>query len=332
MQWFTRISSGHFNRTTTVVLVLLPVIFAGILYGYLTLLPAPFPVKSLQVAVKDGNTNTGNTTQTKSDTDGDGLKDWEEILFHTDPKNPDTDGDGTKDGEEILLNRDPLKRGPNDLLAAARAMNQATSTAKEDPNLTKDIAHIFADQYMLLQIKNGPKYPIDMNSAAAQMAQYALLKAAKIPVRQYTEKDIILSADNSKEAIFQYLHQFDLAYTNTFATPSYQHMVIFTFSNAFKEKDFSLLAKLDKTIALYDIFAADLLALKVPSDFVSLHIEYLNALSREQGAVKKIRTGQTDTVMAMVGLRDFITINKEFGPIAAQYKALTLKEGVVAHK
>jgi hypothetical protein len=34
------------------------------------------------------------------DTDLDGLKDWEEALWGTDPKNPDTDGDGTADGRE----------------------------------------------------------------------------------------------------------------------------------------------------------------------------------------------------------------------------------------
>ncbi|MEK7541563.1 MAG: hypothetical protein AAB533_01815, partial [Patescibacteria group bacterium] len=43
------------------------------------------------------------------DQDADGLKDWEEGIFRTDPQNPDTDADGTPDGEEIKQNRDPLK-------------------------------------------------------------------------------------------------------------------------------------------------------------------------------------------------------------------------------
>src|SRR3989338_96932 len=52
------------------------------------------------------------------DADNDGLKDWEEELWGTDPKQPDTDGDKTPDGEEIRLGRDPLKPAPDDLLAA----------------------------------------------------------------------------------------------------------------------------------------------------------------------------------------------------------------------
>ncbi|GIV51966.1 MAG: hypothetical protein KatS3mg038_2487 [Candidatus Kapaibacterium sp.] len=45
------------------------------------------------------------------DTDGDGLKDGEEVkVYRTDPKNPDTDGDGLKDGAEVKQYKtDPLK-------------------------------------------------------------------------------------------------------------------------------------------------------------------------------------------------------------------------------
>ena len=47
----------------------------------------------------------------KSDTDGDGIADGDELEMRTDPLNPDTDGDGTIDGEDQL----PLDaQGSND--------------------------------------------------------------------------------------------------------------------------------------------------------------------------------------------------------------------------
>ena len=47
----------------------------------------------------------------KLDDDMDGLTNREEKLLGTDPKNPDTDGDGLKDGEEITnFKTDPLKK------------------------------------------------------------------------------------------------------------------------------------------------------------------------------------------------------------------------------
>ncbi len=52
----------------------------------------------------------------KKDSDNDGLKDWEEALWKTDPQNPDSDGDGTPDGEEVAEGRNPAVPGPNDSL------------------------------------------------------------------------------------------------------------------------------------------------------------------------------------------------------------------------
>src|SRR6266446_5591902 len=44
-----------------------------------------------------------------TDSDGDGLPDWYEIVIGTDPYNPDTDGDGITDGMEVLTYQtDPL--------------------------------------------------------------------------------------------------------------------------------------------------------------------------------------------------------------------------------
>ena len=60
------------------------------------------------------------------DSDNDGLPDWKENLYGTDPKKADTDRDGTNDADEIAQNRDPLKpntapRGqePNDKIDPA---------------------------------------------------------------------------------------------------------------------------------------------------------------------------------------------------------------------
>lgn len=43
------------------------------------------------------------------DSDSDGLKDWEESVYGTDPLNPDTDGDKYLDGEEVYSGHDPLR-------------------------------------------------------------------------------------------------------------------------------------------------------------------------------------------------------------------------------
>jgi len=47
------------------------------------------------------------------DTDGDGLSDFAEKIYRTDPHNPDTDGDGYLDGLEIKNGYDPLNSTPS---------------------------------------------------------------------------------------------------------------------------------------------------------------------------------------------------------------------------
>lgn len=52
----------------------------------------------------------------KSDVDADGLNDYLEIKFKTDPLNSDSDGDGYKDGEEIDNLHDPLSTSTKELI------------------------------------------------------------------------------------------------------------------------------------------------------------------------------------------------------------------------
>ena len=42
------------------------------------------------------------------DSDQDGLSDWQEVAYGTDPYNPDSDGDGLSDGWEVAHGTDPL--------------------------------------------------------------------------------------------------------------------------------------------------------------------------------------------------------------------------------
>lgn len=53
--------------------------------------------------------SVASSTIISRDTDGDGLHDWEEQLYGTDPRNTDTDGDKTSDGEEVRLERNPIR-------------------------------------------------------------------------------------------------------------------------------------------------------------------------------------------------------------------------------
>lgn len=81
------------------------------------------------VTLRDREVPVQTTEDFLSDTDNDGLKKWQENLWHTDPNNPDSDGDGTNDGVEVANNRDPLKRPPD---SRASVVSDTTSKGEID--------------------------------------------------------------------------------------------------------------------------------------------------------------------------------------------------------
>lgn len=74
------------------------------------------------------------------DSDSDGLYDWEEALYETDPKNRDSDGNGVSDGEQYESINKPLNVRLSDSVYAA--VNRLGDEAKSIPNpvdlLTKE--------------------------------------------------------------------------------------------------------------------------------------------------------------------------------------------------
>jgi len=96
------------------------IVFAVIWFQPDTTLPVSTP-----------KTETSETIPEKSvvgtlptDTDNDGIPDFEESLWGTDMNNPDSDGDGTRDGEEVLIGRDPSKAGPDDAVETPLLLNK----------------------------------------------------------------------------------------------------------------------------------------------------------------------------------------------------------------
>ncbi len=86
------------------------------------------------------------------DSDNDGLLDWEEKVYGTDPNNPDTDGDGTTDGEEIKQHRDPLVAGPNDGTGTQASGASALSNLTE--LLAQELSGVLNDPGVNLKLPN----------------------------------------------------------------------------------------------------------------------------------------------------------------------------------
>ncbi len=128
-----------------------------------------------------------------SDPDNDGLKNWEEEVYKTDPRDPDTDKDGYLDGEEVLSGYNPLIKAPNDAL-------ESTDTSIPRPlpsNLTDRLSQIISEK-----IQAGEIRPIsDPNTApdSALLNNEDILNEALFQIAEKAEKDFILPSISDSE-------------------------------------------------------------------------------------------------------------------------------------
>lgn len=125
------------------------------------------------------------------DTDGDGLKDWEEGIRGTDPNKADTDGDGTDDGVEIQDGRDPLVMGPND----KETTNETDENLlpKKKPTATDLFSREIFEKYLEAK-KNGLEIDAELEE---QIANMVLNKDYEGEITFFDPKNLKTTGDTS---------------------------------------------------------------------------------------------------------------------------------------
>ncbi len=146
------------------------------------------------------------------DSDHDGLKDWEETIYHTDPNNPDTDGDGISDGDEISQGHDPLKKGPDDKLVVTTEQQQdSTSDAylrlkslADQGNITQALIYQVIGKSGLSAFLN----PAQSKNTVADLEQYlsTIKPAPKFSEDAIPDDSLAITSDTSTNAIKTYFN------------------------------------------------------------------------------------------------------------------------------
>jgi hypothetical protein len=273
-----------------------------------------------------GNNKTETTSLTKAetqtkvqefmalDTDGDGMKDWEEALWKTDPKKTDTDGDGTSDNEEIILNRDPLKQNIN-------PANQEPSDKIDEKIITdnKKVADDFAklsetdkmgrmlfSQYLATKKADQALTESDI----AGIIQNTIAEMPDVSFKQYTLKNILISQGTSQEEIKKYAN--DLAevilvglFNDGFAKQDYDFYGIAEIENLMlimEETSDTMDTRqafndLEPIINKYDLLVKNLLIVSVPKDLANDHLNFVNAFELIHDNLLQIRMSENNIVV-----------------------------------
>lgn len=244
-------------------------------------------------------TSTQNSIY-EADTDGDGLKDWEEILWKTDPKKSDTDNDGTSDGEEVIAERDPLKAGPDDKIAAKieDLVKENKETEKKE-TLTISYAKQFLANYLLLKQQKGTLAEDDKSSLVDSIMQN--MEPLQVDDK-YEISNLKFSSGNS-DAAKKYGANMKKIFIEEKQDVVDDALVFELLINNLKNNEpyDGNIRDLKQSITTYDKLISEMLLLQIPNNVSQSHLKALNSLSNVKYALENMILAPTDPIRAVMG-------------------------------
>lgn len=252
----------------------------------------------------------GNLVQ--KDSDGDGLVDWEETLWKTDPKNRDTDGDGTTDGDEVKLKRNPLVPGPDDALPEDFLQKQAISD-NSDQTLTQTqlFTRDLVNTYLKLK-ETGQFTPENQTKLVDSFTEEAASRARKIETPAHTVDELFIEDAAGIIPVSQYAQKIEFALGNNL-TYSFAGKELALLKDILEKKDSRPVTVFGEAEKAYRNLASALLSMKVPRDIAATHVALINSALAIAKNFSDIQLSQTDPLQALISVKRYSEEAAVFG-------------------
>ena len=227
----------------------------------------------------------------RKDTDFDGVLDWEESLWGTDPTKKDTDEDGEADGAEIAQ------------MKADSGMNEGTdSTATAEENLTetdKFSRELFTTIVTLNQAGEVDEATAEKLSAALsdQITNYA-------PRKIFLASEIKIIEDNSAGAVEKYILKIGDIFRKYPADSSVID-ILQEFVGDGENDNVAALSELDPIVKQTSGAIDEMIKMNVPSELATLHLELVNTLERLMENLNDIQLFDIDPIVAMGAMSQY---------------------------
>jgi len=273
-----------------------------------------------------GITTSSGIAAGEPDSDGDGLPDWEEALWKTDPRNTDSDRDGTPDGEEVTVKRDPTKPGPDDVFPSPDAMLQTKQSSPiqySEQTAGGQVVSKFITNYLTAQDSGDitPEEEQEMIIAAANnMAEnYPLPK-------QYMVDNIIVAGETDARSIKEYGNKLGEVFLVFLA--KYPENEIAIMKSIASSKDAAQAQILSRKKSGYRDLVNDLLAMHIPKPAANIHLGFVNSYSGIYTAMDNIDKIASDPMRAAIGLKEYEVFAQKLQPISLEIQNLFINTGV----
>jgi hypothetical protein len=296
----------YFSNKKRIAIVLLSLFLAGVVF---ILFSHKASVGTLTFERNGGDNARKNFSAIMAkDSDGDGLKDWEESLWKTDINNPDSDNDGTFDGEEVRTGRDPTKAAPGDEIK--KTSNSDTLTLVKENTLTGSIVDEYISTYSSMQ-QAGIVDKQVLTQLNKEIAGEIDSKTYGADIEKYSMGDLNIVPDNT-ENINKYKEGLKIISKKYKGKGESGTEIV---NRALKTNNEGELKKLDNTIQLYHSIIKDLLLLETPTSIAINHLGIINtygviinALENMKLSIKDPLVGSTGIIQYKKGIENLINL------------------------
>jgi uncharacterized protein YqgV (UPF0045/DUF77 family) len=250
------------------------------------------------------NQNAASTqnTSNKQDTDKDGIPDWQEDLYGTNPQVADTDNDGTNDSEEIARGRDPLSDARDDSFSlVATSSNETNQNTKT--NLTSQAANRLLPQAATLAQAKSDGKDVPLGSVQKNISATVTNLNQEIPT--IGKSDITVIQNPSRTNIERYyanLYSIILKAIEKEVSRETPELGLMNQLVAQNQEATSTRQKLQTRAEFYGGLAAKITNIRVPQMYTTEHINVVNHLKEISYAIDNVRLEETDPVKAALAL------------------------------
>lgn len=220
-------------------------------------------------AVTSSGGNGGQDLAQNEDTDSDGLKDWEEILIGSDPKDPKSKGSLKAKNSAVVadLTKAPAKLEPID-----------------------NVSREFFARYMELRQAGLSADKLSQEEIASKTVGGIVLPEPKV----YGFDEISLKTDSSKEALSRYDRELKGIFIKHGTQIRNEALIA---KEAQEKENPEILKEIDPLILSYENIIKDLLKIQSPQVMSILHLDLINSMSSVLFVTQSLRKSDIDPLL-----------------------------------
>jgi Flp pilus assembly protein TadG len=241
----------------------------------------------------------------QKDSDHDGLPDWEEALYGTDPYNAHSFSPTLTDGQAVAEGLiKPKFTTTTEESSTTDAAEQVPGIAAASGSLTDEFAQQFFGQYISQQTGDTDSQPTDADiDTYAQQAMQQFISDQQQPDK-FSASDLNVASAGTV-TMASYAASAQAAFASN--TTNFPETGIEYFSDAVEKNDTTATSKLSQIGSAYSAIAQGLIAISVPSEAQYAHLEIINALSHLGDDFTDMSAINSDPLKAYVGFSAYQT-------------------------